>query len=174
MASRQNNFEAIAGHVQGLREAKATFQALPDVVRARMLIATETTLQNIVHHAQMRLAASPSIRTRALFNHVAYRLNKKSGWGKAGVASGSTLIGGRRVKGIIVSGRGGSALRSQGAKVIRPSRYAHLVERGTRHFPAEPFMRPAAMSQKDGHIQRCREAGTGIERDMAAIGQRYL
>lgn len=172
--ARPNNLEAIAGHVTGLREAKATFQALPDVVRVRMLVATETTLQEIVRHAQLRLAASPSIQTRALFNHVSYRLNKKSGWGKAGVASGSTLIGGRRVKGIVVSGRGGSASTSQGAKVIRPSRYAHLVERGTRFFRAEPFMRPAAMSQKDGHISRCRAAGKDVERDMAAIGQRYL
>ena len=185
--ARPNNADAIAGHVQGLREAKAAFQALPEVVRDRMLDATETTVREIVRHAQARLASSPSIRTRTLYNHVKWSVNKKNGRGKAGVATGTTtmteranfakgVIGGRtiRVKGILVAGKGGSASTSQGAKLIRPSRYAHLVEFGARHMPAEPFMIPAAESQKQPYLDRCRAAGKHVEKDVAHIGMRNL
>ena len=174
------NSGALGEHIQGLREAKAAFQALPEIVRTRLLVATEKTLQEIVRHAQMRIAASPSIRTRALFNSIAYTLNKKSGRGKAGVANVTTtttmMRKGRKinVKGIVIAGRGGSALKSQGARVVRPARYAHLVERGTRHMKAEPFMIPSAESQKDAYLRRCVEERPRIEQDVAAIGHRLV
>ena len=168
------NSGALQEHIRGLREAKAAFQALPQIVRDRLLVATEETLQQIVHHAQLRLAASPAIRTRALFNAMAYTLNKKSGRGKAGVANVTTsmMLGGklRKIKGIIRAGRGGSALKSHGATIIKPARYAHFVERGTRHMKAEPFMGPASESQKAGYVARCLKARALIEHDVAVIG----
>jgi HK97 gp10 family phage protein len=172
--ARPNSSSAISGHIQGLREAKAAFQALPDIVRTHLLEATETTVREIARQAQANLQASPSIQTRSLYNHVKWAVTKTNGRGRVGISSGQTTItvGGKkvRVKGIVIAGRGGSASRSAGAKVIRPSRYAHLVEFGARHMPAEPFMLPAAESQKQPYIDRCRAAGPDIERAVAKIG----
>lgn len=171
---RPNNQAGIAGHIRGLREAKAAFQKLPEVVRANMLDAVETTVREIARGAQARLQASPSIQTRNLYNAVAWRVTKTNGRGRVGITSGTTTIqiGARkvRVKGIITAGRGGSASTSAGAKLDRPSRRAHFVEFGTRHHSAEPFMTPAAESQKQPFLVRARAAGKGIERDMATVG----
>lgn len=173
--ARPNNAAAIGEHVRGLREAKAAFQALPEIVRDRMLAATETTVREIARNAQAKLASSPSIQTRSLYNHIAWRVTKTNGRGRVGVSSGSTtvtLASGKRfrVKGIVIAGRGGSALKSAGAKVIRPSHYAHMVEFGTRKMKDEPFMLPSAEAEKQPFLQRCIAAGKNIEQDMAAIG----
>lgn len=176
--ARPNNTGALASHIQGLREAKAAFQALPQIIRDNMLVATETTVREIARLAQARLIASPAIRTRALHDHVKWQVTKTSGRGRVGVAAGQTtiVIGGRRkrVKGVITAGRGGSASTAAGASRVVPSRYAHLVEFGTRHSKAEPFMMPAAHSQVQPHLQRCKAAGKGIERDMSKVGARTL
>lgn len=176
--ARPNESTAIAGHIRGLSEAKAAFQALPEVMRTHLLNATDVTLSEIVRHAKARIESNPSIQTRNLLNHIGYTLNKNSGRGKAGVSSGQTTIlfahmGGItrkiKVKGIITPGKNGSA---QGGKVVRPSRYAHLVEFGTKHMPAEPFMIPAAKSQEKPYLDRCLRAGKETEKDLANIGMR--
>lgn len=169
---------ALQTHIRGLREAKAAFQALPATMRAHLNTATETTLSEIKRHAQGRIQASPSIQTRSLYNAIAFTLNKNNGRGKVGVSNGTTTIttGGRtfRIKGTLRAGAGGSALTSQGARLIRPSRYAHLVEFGSRNMRAEPFMIPAASSQEQPFLDRCRSAGKEVEKDLAAIGMRNL
>ena len=177
MAGRPNNSAAIANYVQGLREAKAAFQALPESARDRLLTATDITLREIKRLAQAKIQASPSIRTRALFNSLAFKLNLKSGVGKVGVTSGETLMrtsstsSGKtrtvRIRGVIVLGKNGG---QQGARLIRPSRYAHLVEFGARHMKAEPFMMPAVEAEKGPYLDRCRAAGPLIEKDAAKIG----
>lgn len=177
--ARPNSAAAIAGHVRGLREAKATFQKLPEITRDTMNEPTELTLREIVRHAKARLLASPSIHTRALYNNIGWTLNRKSGRGRAGVTSGSTTgffaagtgVAGelkrRTIKGVII----GSGRR---ARLVRPSRYAHLVEFGSRYMDAEPFMIPATETQKQPYLERCRAAGKQIERRMVAIGGRTL
>lgn len=178
MASLSPNNTSLAGRIQGLREAKAAFQALPDIVRGRMLAATETTVSEIARGAQARIKGHPSIDTGALYDHVAWSVTKTNGHGKVGIASGTTTfnVNGRKVKvkGVIVAGKGGSALKSDGAKVKRPSHYAHMVEFGTRHMSAAPFMIPSAEAEKDPYLERCRNAGRSIETDVAAIGMRNL
>lgn len=174
MAGRPNNRTAIAAHIQGLREMKAAFQALPDIVRERMLSATETTVREIARNAQARILRSPSVRTRALHDHIKWSVTKTNGRGRVGVATGTTTmqVGGKkvRVKGIITAGRGGSASSASGAKSIQPTRYAHLIEFGTKHFPAEPFMVPSADAEKQHYLNRCKAAGPLIETDAS----RYL
>jgi len=182
--ARPNNSSAIAGRIQGLREAKAAFQALPQIARDRTNAANELTARMVVSRAKATLASSPSIRTRTLYNSVVYKLTPTNGRARAGVTNGTTTIAssmmgnvGRstmKVKGILVPGKGGSALRSLGAKLLKPSRYAHLVEWGARHMPAEPFMRPAVDAEKQAHIQRCAKTGPLIEQDLAKIGMRHL
>ena len=160
--------------IQGLREAKAAFQALPTIVRDRLLDATFVTLSEIKRHAQAQLLASPSIQTRNLYNAVDFTLNKNSGRGRVGIANVMTVlnVGGLRLRGrgIIKAGAGGSALTSKGASKDVPRRRAHFIEFGTRHHPAEPFMTPAAESQVQPYLERCRARGPQIEQDAARIG----
>jgi len=172
--ARPNNPAAIQTRIKGLKEAKAAFQALPQIVRDRMNVATETTVREIARQAKAHILASPSVRTRALYNAIGWSMNTKNGRGKVGVQRVTTTltIGGRaiKVKGIIVAGNGGSALTSRGAKKIVPSRYAHFVEFGTVKMPAEPFMIPSAEAEKQPYLSRCRAAGRSIEEDTARIG----
>lgn len=175
--ARPNDAAAIGAHIRGLRELKAAFQQLPQITRERMNDATETTVREIVRHAKEHLIASPSIVTRSLYNAVGWSLNRNNGRGRAGVMSvWTTLMVGTtkvKVKGIIVPGKGGSALISAGARQINPRRYAHLVEFGARHMPAEPFMIPAADAQKGPALDRMKRAGQDIERDMTTVGSRF-
>ncbi len=174
--SRPNSTGALAGRIQGLREAKAAFQALPEIVRDNLLHATETTVREIARGAQARLASSPSIRTRRLYNAVAWSITKTNGRGRVGITTGQTVFSSLatrqrvKVKGFIVSGKAGGA----SGRIDKPSRRAHFVEFGTKHMPAEPFMIPATEAQQQPYLSRCRAAGKGIERDMAAIGMRGL
>jgi HK97 gp10 family phage protein len=133
---------ALAGHIRGLREAKAAFEALPQIVRDRLLDAVEMTVTQIAAKAKARIASSPSVRTRALYNSIIWRVTKTNATGRVGVGSGPQ------------------------------ARYAHLIEYGTRHANAEPFMTPAFDSEKNPHLKRCRDQGPKIERDAAAIGAR--
>lgn len=166
-----NNAAAIGGYVQGLRGAKARFAALPKIVQDARNEVNEFTAKGVVNQARLRLAASPSIGTRSLYNAVEYRVTKSNGTARVGVTNGQTTmtVAGRtlKVKGIVVAGTGGSALASQGARVIRPAFYAWFVERGTARMKAEPFMGPAAAVMREGQIRRWHLAGSSIERKMA-------
>lgn len=170
--------DALQDRIRGFRAAKAAFQALPQVTRDRLNVATELTAREIARLAKANLLASPSVQTRALLNAVGWTMNAKSGRGRAGVANVTTTVtvGSRRirVRGLLIAGRGGSARTAAGAKTVNPRRYAHLVEFGTRRFPAEPFMLPAAEAEKAPYLARCRATGRPIEQDLAAVGARVL
>lgn len=165
--ARPNSANAIAGHIQGLREAKAAFQRLPAALREELNEATELTLKLIVSRARSRVITSPSIQTRALLNAIGYSLNKKSGRGRAGITAVTTKISVGsskiRIKGFLVAGKGGSASTAKGARLIRPSRYAHFIEFGTRRQRAEPFMIPATEQSKAAYLSACRDAGQRLE-----------
>lgn len=176
--ARPNNAGAISAYIAGMREAKAKFQALPVFMQEKRLNVNAATAAAVALGARQRLLSSPSIQTRSLLDHVRWKITKTNGQALVGVTSGrSTVMFGHmggttkkiRVKGILIAGRGGSALKSQGAKIIRPSRYAHLVEFGWSKAQAEPFMIPATNAQKEPHIQRWRAAGRQLERDMAGV-----
>lgn len=174
---------AIGLYIEGLRSAKETFQRLPVAVRERVLDATETTTREIVRLAQAKILSSPSVQTRALHDHVQWTLRKSSGLGQAGISSGHTtiteaanfkagVIGGRKIKikGILMAGKGGSASTSAGARLVMPSRYAHLVEFGTRKMAAEPFMTPAKEIQAPIHLARVSRAVRDGCSDVATVG----
>lgn len=164
---------ALAVKIQGLREAKRAFQALPEVTRDAMLGAVEMTASEMVRAARARLQSSPSIRTRSLYNALAYRVTKTNGRAKVGVTPMSTtvhMVGTREKRKF----KGRLLTRAGRQQVVRPDRYAHLVEFGTRKMPAEPFMIPAAEGQKGPFLDRCRAAGRKIEQGAAAAGGRTL
>ena len=176
--ARPNNSAAIAGRIQGLREAKAAFQALPEVTRDAMLNAVTLTASETARLARLQVERSPSVNTRNLLNHITYKVTQTNGRAKVGVSTGSTTmvvnVRKKKLKGIIIAGRNGSASKAAGARLVRPSRYAHLVEFGSRKMPAEPFMIPAAENQKQPFVDRCRAAGRQIESGMRNAGGRTL
>lgn len=166
----------MASPIVGLDKLRAVFQKLPEVVRDRLNEATVDTLQQGVRIAQSTLERSPSIQTRTLYNNVGWAMNNKAGRGSFGIKAatftvktqanwGAGEIGGRkiRVRGTVV-----------GNKVIRTTRYAHLVEFGSVHMKAEPFMIPAAEKVRGDYLVRCIKAGKDIERDASKIGGRNL
>jgi HK97 gp10 family phage protein len=153
--------------IKGLIEARAAFQRLSEVFRERLADASATTASEIARGARARLLSSPSIRTRSLYNAVTFTSSRRTGWAKAGIAPGSTSIGGVRVKGLVTTGKGGSASHAAGASIDIPSKRAHFVEFGTRHMPAEPFMIPSAEAQKLPYLDRCSRAGKLAEQDLS-------
>ena len=164
----------LASKIQGLREAKAAFQALPAIVRDAMLVATETTASELARNAKVNILRSPSVQTRTLYNSVVYAVTRTNGRARVGITAGSTRIGAVRVKGTVIAGTGGSTLKSQGARRMNPAKYAKFIEFGSRTQPAEPFMIPAAQGQQGPYLDRCRAAGRVIEQNAAAIGGRNL
>jgi HK97 gp10 family phage protein len=137
----------LAAKIQGLREAKAAFQAMPEVFRDRLLQATETTASETVRDARARVLASPSVKTRRLYDAITYRVTQTNGRAKVGISN--------------------VAFPDTRGFVDRPARRAHFIEFGTRRQPAEPFMLPAVEGQKPLYLQRCQAAGKEAERDLA-------
>ena len=175
--ARPNNAGAISAYLDGKREAVAKFAALPPFMQEKRINVNSATAAAIAIGARQRLISSPSIQTRHLYDHVQWSINKRTGVAKVGVTAGSSMVNVRpgvrknvRVKGILIAGRGGSALRSKGARLDVPARRAHLIEFGWSHAPAEPFMIPSTDAQKGPHLDRWRAAGRQLERDMAGLG----
>ena len=164
----------LAVKIQGLREAKRAFQALPEVTREAMLSAVEMTARELARNAQAKIASSPSINTRSLYNSIAWKVTKTNGRAKVGVSAGATRQFDARsekrvtIKGTYVQSRSGKT------RLVRPDRYAHFVEFGTRKQPAEPFMIPAAEGQKGPFLDRLKAAGRKVDQGMGNVGGRML
>jgi HK97 gp10 family phage protein len=168
--ARPNNAGAIAAHITGLRELKAKFEALPAIVREHMNEANEITAREIQIRARRQLEASPSIRTRSLWNAVQYRVTKSNGTAKVGIARATTTFVSAgvkvRIKGIVKA----DPNSTKGWTKVQPARYAHLVEWGSVHMSAEPFMTPAMEAERAPYVARCKAARAPIVRDLQAVG----
>ena len=163
----------LAAKIQGLREAKRAFQSLPEVTREAMLSAVEMTAREMARAAQAKIASSPSINTRSLYNAIAWKVTKTNGRAKVGVSpTKTTFYNVQTRKRESFKGRIGA--RGGKQVLIRPDRYAHFVEFGTRNQPAEPFMIPAAEGQKGPFLDRVKAAGRKVEQNMANVGARML
>ena len=146
--------------VKGLKEARAAFKALEPAARERFGEATRVTVSEIARIASQKAPR----RLGHLRAAIGFSFSRKTGRGRAGIAS----------KRIVIAGAGGSALTKHGAKVVNPAKYAKFAEFGTRRHSAQPFMIPAATSQEQPYLSRCQQAGKAIEKDVAAIGARTL
>jgi HK97 gp10 family phage protein len=149
---------AIRGNVKGLIAARKAFKALAPEMQAQLSEATERTVWAV----QRRATTNVAIDTGTLRDHIEGRFSARSGFGRVGVKDGRVAI----------AGKGGSALTSQGARVLEARRYAHMVEFGTSDTAAQPFMMPAAEAERGAYAQRLREAGKRAERNLA--GGRFL
>jgi hypothetical protein len=172
---------SIAGSVKGLAAARDAFKALPEIARDAMADATFTTVSEIVRAAKQRLLANGSIQTRTLYNAITFSLSLKTGRGRAGIERVTTRVSNSstskrtfKIKGRIVSMTNKAGVASQ--RIMRPSKYGHLVEFGGRggKLRARPFMLPATESQRLPYLERCKNAGKVMERQMAVIGMRNL
>lgn len=128
--------------IEGLTAAKKAFQAMPDVAQLHLGAATETTAAAIIQRAR----ATVSVRTGALKSKLAYKFSDKTGIATAGIEKGAV-----------------------GDEI--PGHIGHLVEfghGGPSPAPAHPFMIPAAEAERQPYLERCRDAGKKIERDLSA------
>ena len=176
-----SNGFSIQGHAESLRQAKAAFQALPAITAEAMADATFTTASEIARIAKQQLLSNGSIWTRTLYDSIGFNMNMKTGRGRVGIKNVTTRISNDsaskrtfKVKGRVITTTSSSGVSK--SRIVRPSKYGHLVEFGGRggKMAAKPFMIPAAESQKGPYLDRCRHAGKVIERNAAAIGMRGL
>jgi HK97 gp10 family phage protein len=130
--------------LEGLKAMRAAFKALPEVTRDRLNEATEKTAFSLLQRA---LALVP-VLTGALKSKLNWTISRTTGIAKVGIEKG--LVGDEN-----------------------PALYGHLVEfghAGPHPAPAHPFMIPAAEAEREPYLDRCRDAGKNVERDMATIG----
>lgn len=119
--------------LRGADEVEAVLKQLPDRVAKNVVIASlRGGARVIAKQARANVRANPSIDSALLEKNITSQVRKKSKRGSAVVA-----VGVRNVKRQVVrKGR-------KKAMLANPSKYAHLVELGTKTNPAEPFLRPA-------------------------------
>lgn len=123
--------------VRGLKEIEALLEKLPDRISANVLnAALRRGASVIAKEARKNLRASPSIDSALLEKSISSRARRQKRKGKY-VGRAVVSIGAQRVTTQVV--------RKGHKKPVTatPSKYAHLVEFGTRKMKAEPFLRPA-------------------------------
>jgi HK97 gp10 family phage protein len=119
--------------VFGDKATAKVFEQMPGAFQKRVLTTAARGGASVIRKAaQANLQANNSIRTGLLLRAIALRVKAyKNGviWAGVGVDKG-------------VSGR------TDAGRNIVPGNYLHLVEFGTRHSRATPFLRPAADQSK--------------------------
>ena len=146
--------------VRGLKETRGAFKRITPTMQKHLWRATNITAIRIEQAAGRRVR----VRTGALAEAIGSSFSKKTGVARVGIRRGA----------VIIAGRGGSALTRRGAKVLSPIRYAHLVEFGTVHSRAFPFMLNSAEEQRLPYLARTRQAGKDAEAEMAARAVRVV
>lgn len=117
----------------GDKQTEKLFEQLPAAFQKRVLnVAARAGASVIRKAARANLQSNGSIRTGLLYRSIALRVKKyASGVIWAGVGADSAVSG-----------------RTSDGKNIVPANYIHLVEFGTAHTKAAPFLRPAVDSNK--------------------------
>lgn len=136
--------------IKGMVACRAAFKALPDITREALADAVQETAAHIRLGAIFRVP----VRYGFLRNHIDMRVDRKTGTGFVGVRKGAEV--------------------TPDGHLAQPTKYAHLVEFGTIHIEARPFMIPSAEEQRRPFLDRCKQSGKKIERDTATIGLRNL
>lgn len=171
----------ITGRVTGKQATKATFAAMPEVVRNRHGEAVRTTASEVVRNAR----ANVRVGHGTLRDHIDFSFSPAAVRVKVGITPGTVVIressrGAVTIreltKGNNTSARA-AAFRAVGYKTYRASHYAHLVEfghGGPHGAPAHPFMDPAFRGQQAPYEDRMRAAQRATVDDLAHVGARYV
>lgn len=148
--------------VVGAKEIENLLKRLPERVAKNVTTgALRAGAAVIARQARANVRNSPSIDSGLLVRNITSRARKRSKKGSAVVSVGVA----RKTAMVVRKGR-------EKAVKVSPARYAHLVEFGTEHSPAEPFLRPALDEKGDEAIARIGAAmGKGIEREARKLAQ---
>lgn len=144
----------MASKVRGLAQINRAFKAAPKVVQEQLADVNKETAERIAAGARSRVP----VRLGNLKNKIATTFSKRTGVAKVGIAAGR----------VVTAGKGGSALTKDGATAAQPSKYARLVEWGTSHSKASPFMGPSVRAEQQPHLDRIRKKRDTIEAGIKA------
>lgn len=137
--------------VRGLSQVRAAFKRVDPVMRTHLLEATDRTAMALAAKAKQKVR----VRFGFLKQAIDWSISTRTGEARVGLVRGREFaIPGRQ------SGTKGS--------VAIPSKYGHLQEFGSPNAGPSPFMMPAAESEREPYLQRCRNAGKNAERELAA------
>jgi len=131
--------KAIAGiEIVGAKEVERAFTILPDrLARKAVVVAVRDAQKPIIKDARSRIARHAVRGESGRMKRVRGQLAKSIGSRVKFYKNTGTvlaIIGPRRKYAGMIEG-------------IKPTRYAHLVEFGTRRSRAKPFLRPALSAQ---------------------------
>lgn len=143
-------------NISGLKEIEEVLKKLPENMAKRATYgALRAGAAVIAKAARAKVKANPSIDSGLLEKNITSRARRRSKKGSAVVSVGIH----RKAAQVVRKGR------KKPVKVV-PSRYAHLVEFGTEHSPAEPFMRPALDEQVGVAAEKVKEGlARAVERE---------
>lgn len=126
---------SVTVRVEGLRELGERMRRLSSEVALKVSArATNKAAQLIKKQAKTNIQTSPSVDQGDLLRSVIVKKIPKS----------QTNLTSEHI--VTVRGRGKKV--KEGAKAQATAPHAHLVEFGTVHMPAEPFLRPAFQQEK--------------------------
>lgn len=144
------------------KELEALLRKLPENVSKKVVTAgLRSGAAVIAKDARQNLRNSPSIDSELLAKSITSRARKRSNKGARVVSVGAS----RATSQVVRKGR------SKATKAT-PSRYAHLVEFGTEHMSAEPFLRPALDNKGSEAISKIMEMiARGVEREARKLAK---
>ncbi len=127
-------------HVDGLRELGEKLRLLDAKVSKRLAgRSTGKAANGIKKLAKLKIRSNPSVDTGSLYDAVIVKKIPKS----------QSALTSEHI--VTVRGRGKPRISKKGIKQAQAP-HASLVEYGTVHMPAEPFMRPAWDNGKTGAL----------------------
>ncbi len=137
---------SVTFRVDGLRELGARMRGLSEKVNKRIAASATGAAAKIVKQAAVaNIVKSPSVRTGSLREAV---IVKKTPRSEAGGLTSAHYV--------TVRGRGKPKVNKKGVKQAQAP-HASLVEFGTVHMPAEPFMRPALVNNAQRAIDAMKD-----------------
>lgn len=144
----------------GAKDIEALLKRLPERVAKNVTTgALRSGAAVIARQARANVRNNPSVDSGMLVRNITSRARKNSKQGSAVVSVGIA----RKTAMVIRKGRKKTTKAS-------PARYAHLVEFGTEHSPAEPFLRSALDQKGEEAILRIGEAlGKGVAREAGKL-----
>lgn len=138
--------------VKGFKELERALKALPDRVRRKVM------------RAAMSAAGTPVLKAARA------KAPKESGLLRKSLAK-KTTINRKRASVATIIGPRKSVVGTHKGKPRKPSRYAHLAEKGFineqgEHVPPQPFLNPAMQEQQGAALNVLQtKLGEGIERE---------
>lgn len=146
--------------LRGDRDIENLLRRLPGRIAKNVTFnALRSGARIVMKAAQTNLLANGSVDTGALVASIKISTRRRSRKAPAVVAVGADKL-------VRMPTRRGQRKPMK----INPRNYAHLVEFGTEHSPAKPFMRPAIDQNGEAALVKILEmSAKGIEREAAAL-----